>query len=68
MYSDCAPDYIKMTALNIPAALVVSSPTMYRLSSHSNAAHHNFAEDRPAANGCSHDFTCVLYELHLVVS
>lgn len=23
MYSDCTPDYLKMTALNIPAALVV---------------------------------------------
>ena len=23
MYSDCTPDYYKMTALNIPAALVV---------------------------------------------
>ena len=23
MYSDCTPDYIKMTALNIPAAVVV---------------------------------------------
>ena len=26
MYSDCTPDYLKMTALNIPAALVVSIP------------------------------------------
>lgn len=25
MYSDCAPDYLKMTALNIPAAVVVCS-------------------------------------------
>ena len=30
MYSDCTPDYIKMTALNIPAAVVVS----YAMSSH----------------------------------
>ena len=30
MYSDCTPDYLKMTALNIPAALVVrTSSAMY---------------------------------------
>ena len=34
MYSDCTPDYIKMTALNIPAAVVVS----YAMRSHSMPA------------------------------